>query len=84
MQSEVQRLPRVEERSGFARSTLYQKIKEGLFPPPVSIGARAVGWLSNEIDAWLAARIAGKTDDEIRVLVKELVSRRAAANVTDG
>jgi prophage regulatory protein len=47
----------VRERTGLSRSTLYAKIKAGEFPASISLGDRAVGWPSNEIDEWIAARI---------------------------
>ncbi len=51
------RLPEVKHTVGLGRSAIYQKIKEGGFPAPVSLGARAVAWLSDEIAAWMDARI---------------------------
>ena len=66
------RLPTVTERSGLPPSTLYLRIQQGLWPRPVSLGDRAVGWPSNEVDAIVAARIAGRSNDEIRALVKRL------------
>ncbi|HYC42360.1 MAG TPA: AlpA family transcriptional regulator [Noviherbaspirillum sp.] len=51
------RLPQVKERTGLSRTTLYSLIKEGKFARPISIGARAVGWLSSDIDAWIEARV---------------------------
>ncbi len=48
----------VEARTGLSRSTIYQRIADGEFPAPVSLGGRAVGWPSDEIDAWIADRIA--------------------------
>jgi hypothetical protein len=42
----------------------------------VSLGARAVGWPSDEVDAINSARIAGKTDEEIRALVAKLEADR--------
>jgi prophage regulatory protein len=38
-----------------------------------------VGWPSSEVEALNAARIAGKTDQEIRVLVVKLEAARKAA-----
>jgi prophage regulatory protein len=29
---------------------------EGKFPKPISLGARAVGWVDAEVEAWLAGR----------------------------
>ncbi len=31
---------------------------EGSFPEPISLGARSVGWIGSEVDAWIAQRIA--------------------------
>jgi prophage regulatory protein len=72
------RLKRVSEETGTAKSTLYLRITQGLHTPPITIGARSVGWPSSEIAALNAARIAGKTDAEIRQLVRRLVEGRNA------
>jgi prophage regulatory protein len=53
----VLRLPQVMEKVGISRSGVYQRVKEGSFPPAVRLGRRSVGWLEGEIDDWLAARI---------------------------
>tara|TARA_R100000900_G_scaffold536_1_gene921 strand:+ start:194545 stop:194667 length:123 start_codon:yes stop_codon:yes gene_type:complete len=31
---------------------------EGSFPKPISLGARAVGWIQSDIEKWLDSRIA--------------------------
>ncbi|MBL8445442.1 MAG: AlpA family transcriptional regulator [Zoogloeaceae bacterium] len=54
----ILRRKQVETRTGLSRSTIYDRIRAGTFPAPVSLGAKAVGWLEHEIDAWLAGRIA--------------------------
>ena len=46
----------VEERTGLARTTIYRKMREGSFPEPLQVGARAVRWSASEIDSWLAGR----------------------------
>lgn len=53
----ILRRKQVEARTGLSRSTIYLRIKEGSFPPPVNLGARAVGWLEAEVDAWLTAKV---------------------------
>jgi len=73
------RLPRVKSESGLSRSTIYLRISQGLFPSPVSLGARAVGWPSSEVTAINAARISGKTDEEIRALILKLKAARKSA-----
>ena len=57
MAHHILRLPTVKTRTGLSRSTIYLRVAEGRFPKPISLGARAVGWLDSEIDAWLANQI---------------------------
>ena len=75
----IQRLPAVKSESGLSRSTIYLRISQGLWTKPVSLGSRAVGWPSGDVAAINAARIAGKSDDEIRALVAKLEAARKAA-----
>lgn len=56
--AQILRRPQVTARTGFPRSTLYLKIARGEFPRPIKIGARAVGWLADDIDAWITERVA--------------------------
>lgn len=51
------RLHEVKHQVGLGRSAIYQKIKAGDFPAAYSLGARAVGWLSEDIEAWIDSRI---------------------------
>ena len=74
----ILRLPTVKSESGHSRSTIYLRIAQGLWTKPVSLGGRSVGWPASEISALLTARIAGKSDDEIRALVKKLEGARKA------
>ena len=53
----ILRRKQVERRTGLSRSTIYLRIQEGTFPRPISLGVRAVGWLENEIEAWLVTRM---------------------------
>ena len=75
----IQRLRAVLHERGRSRSSHYLDIQQGLFTRPVQIGLRAVGWPSSEVAAINAARIAGKTDEEIRELVLKLEAARKAA-----
>ncbi|MDN3919114.1 helix-turn-helix transcriptional regulator [Roseateles violae] len=74
----ILRLPTVVARSGCARSTLYLRMSQGLWPKQVNLGARSVGWPAHEVDALNAARIAGKSDGEIRSLVRKLEAARTS------
>ena len=53
----ILRRKQVEQRTGLARSTLYLKISRGEFPAPVSLGARAVGWVESSVEGWIQGRI---------------------------
>jgi prophage regulatory protein len=63
MADTVLRLPAVRARTGLSRSTIYLRISEGQFPKPISLGARAVGWVESEIDEWLKQRIESSRCD---------------------
>lgn len=54
----ILRLPEVITKTGRSRSTIYSDIEAGRFPKPVKLGARAIGFVADEVDAWIAARIA--------------------------
>lgn len=72
----LQKLPTVLGQFPRSRSALYRDMAEGLFPKSVPYGARAVGWPSDEVEAMVSARIAGKSDAEIRELVSTLEAAR--------
>lgn len=56
------RRPTVEALTGLSRSGIYDRIRRGEFPAPVSLGASAVAWVESEVNAWIQARIeAGRT-----------------------
>ncbi len=48
----------VEARTGLSRSTIYLRIASRTFPTPITLGGRAVGWLEQEIEAWLQQQVA--------------------------
>jgi len=51
------RLKQVKILTGFSRSWIYEAIRRGDFPAPISIGARAVAWTEISIAEWQAHRI---------------------------
>jgi len=60
--SRLLRRPAVEALTGLSRSGIYDRIREGKFPAPVSLGGSAVAWVESEVSAWIQARIeAGRT-----------------------
>ena len=76
MKTCIYRLPDVKTSMGLSRSTLYSRIKNGLFVKPILLGERSVGWLNSEVQALLNARVMGQSDAEIKALVADLESQR--------
>ena len=46
----------VEARTRLSRSAIYRKMRDGSFPVPLKIGARAVRWQDAEIEDFIATR----------------------------
>lgn len=73
----ILRIAAVKGKTGNkSHASIYNAIRGGVFTRPVKIGERAVGWPESEVDAINAARIAGKTEAELRELVQRLHVKR--------
>lgn len=72
----LNRKPETLSKLGLSKSTFHTRINEGLFPPPISLGGRAVAWLESETDSVIAALAAGKSKAEIKTLVRFLIEQR--------
>ena len=53
----ILRFHQVRAGTGLSRSTMYRRLAGGSFPRPLSLGARAVGWIEAEVDEWIRQRI---------------------------
>jgi len=78
-QYRITRRPDVLSMFAFGNTSLHVRIKDGLMPPPIALGARAVGWVQSELDAVLSAMVAGHSEDQLRELVVSLVNQRQLA-----
>lgn len=58
------RWPEVRQRVGYSRSQIHNLIKQGRFPRPIKLGARASAWLQSSIDAWIQDRVAASGPEE--------------------
>ena len=58
----ILRLPEVSRATGLSRSTIFRLVQAGSFPPSVALTARAIGWCSTDVEAWIAARAATSKD----------------------
>ena len=68
--------PVVLARTGRCKTKIHMMVHAGTFTPQIRIGERAVARPDYEVDAQVAAQIAGWTDDELRQLVIKLVEFR--------
>jgi len=56
----LMRLPEVCRICGLSRSEIYRLISLFRFPRSVPLGARAVAWDWDEVQAWISERIAAR------------------------
>lgn len=54
------RLKDVIDCTGMARSTIYKNVSDGSFPKPVSLGARSVAWVEDEVQEWIRDRVKSR------------------------
>ena len=59
----VLKLPEVTKQTSKCRSSIYQSVKNGTFPPPIKLGERSVGWLASEITAWIESRKTARREE---------------------
>ena len=70
------RLAQVLTLTGTSKSKHYTDIKQGIPPPPISLGERAKGYLEHEIMAINLARAKGATNEALKAMVQKLVKQR--------
>jgi predicted DNA-binding transcriptional regulator AlpA len=50
-----------------SRSTIYRRVADGTFPPPVQLGPRASAWRADALQAWTenpaGYRVAGRSSE---------------------
>jgi prophage regulatory protein len=60
MAKRILRKDGVLERTGLSQSQLYESIRDKTFPQAVPLGIRTVGWLEEEVEAWIEGRIKAR------------------------
>ena len=61
----ILRLPEIIARTGLSRSSIYLRISNGEFPRSVSLGGRAVGWLEEDVERWLAEKVEASRERRV-------------------
>jgi prophage regulatory protein len=51
----------VTRLTGISRTTIWREERAGRFPSRIRLGANSVGWLEDEVRAWLESRPRGMT-----------------------
>ena len=79
------RIADVMRITALSRATVYRRIADGIFPPPVHLGGRACGWTPAALQAWIddpGGYRAPRTphDDGAEVMPASPGKRRAATD----
>lgn len=70
------RKPELLAKLSYSKSTLFNRIKDGLITPPVAISGRAKAWPEHEVNEIIKAIVAGYDNYQIRELVINLMKSR--------
>ncbi|GEM_PF-3280429 len=60
-----------------SRASFYKDISSGLFPTPIKFSTSSF-WYQDEIAAVMRARSENQSDEQIRALIKQLISLRGS------
>lgn len=64
------RLPTILRLIPVGRSTLWEMIARGDFPPPVKLSARVSAWRSHDVHAFMASRTTAHRVGNVKSLVR--------------
>ena len=77
------RLPELLEQLAVGKTTLYARIKQGTFPPPVKFGERVSAWPEHEVATVVNAYMRSATKEDLQKLVAQLmIARRSGCTET--
>lgn len=72
----VTKLPTLIAMGCGSRSSIYQSIADGTFPPAIRLSRRNAVWPLDEVERVLGARIRGASEDQLKALTAEIVEAR--------
>ena len=58
----VIRRAQVAAVTGLSKATIYRYMDKGIFPRPIPLGERGVGWIEEEVMAWLVSRVQARDE----------------------
>ncbi|WP_098495735.1 AlpA family transcriptional regulator [Collimonas sp. PA-H2] len=79
----ILRLHQVKSKIARANATIWKDVADGTLSRPISTGARSVGWLESEVNAWIEARIFNSRNPSQAIDMRELVALLAHKNGDD-
>lgn len=62
---------------GLSKSTIYERIRNGVLPKPISLGGSAKGWIGSEIEHILKCMVAGYSQKQLSKEVLSIHERRS-------
>lgn len=65
MSINVMKIDAVLNKTGLSRSAMYKMIAERDFPEPIKLGARAAGWICEEVEEWIQTRISARNGGKL-------------------
>lgn len=60
MDTRIIRRTELQTKLRVGRSTIYGWMAAGLFPRPIKLGPKSVGWIEDEIDQWVLDRMGDR------------------------
>ena len=76
------RLPELLEQLAVGKTTLYARIKQGTFPPPVKFGERVSAWPEHEVDTVVNAYMRSAKEDLQKLVAQLMIARRSGCTET--
>jgi len=75
-QVKIIKLSEVIALTKLSKTSIYERVKDGLIAPPFSLGGGSSGYYELEIQGVLSAMAAGYSNKEIQTLVKSFIAKR--------
>jgi prophage regulatory protein len=73
---QIIRKPEALYMLGISKSNFHNKINNGLLPPGITLGPNSTGYFKHEVTAVLIAMATDKSQEEVKSLVKSLITQR--------
>ena len=62
-QLRVLRMNETVKRTGYSRGSIYRLMAEEKFPKQIKLGARAIGWIESDVEAWILSKVSITTKE---------------------